>query len=299
MRAVITVANPLKAAGRTAAVAHLGTELALRGYRTLLIDLDPQADLTAHFVSPDLDAVRRHNTYFPPGTGTLADVLVGDTAPVALTLSAILLATPVPRLWLAPSTVHLGLFNTADPLAMARLAGRLECLRGSFDFVLVDTPRSQTRLLEAALFASTHLLVSAAPCWDVEGATGMTVNLMEEMRRFNRYLRLLGIFRNRVDPYDEEAARYAELRAMYGEAVCDCAVYVCGHTELCRERHLPVQLTALDSRGAESYVRLADELLDRLGIGRSKNKEGRRMLRAVEPVSGEGRAGSAGTVSPV
>jgi chromosome partitioning protein len=170
MRAIITVANPLKAAGRTSAVVHLGTELALRGYRTLVIDLDHQADLTYHFVPPDLHAVRRHSSYFPKGTRTLTDVLVGSTAQGGsftddgdARLDTVLTDTVVPLLWLAPSTLRLGLFNMSHALAVTRLAAELDTLRERFEFVLIDTPRSQTRLLEAALFASTHLLVTAAP----------------------------------------------------------------------------------------------------------------------------------------
>ena len=293
MRAVITVASPLKAAGRTAAVAHLGTEFALRGYRTLIIDADPQADLTSHFAAPDLDAARSVASYLPAGTRTLADVLVGhreyDGSPLedgAASLDTVLIDTDVPFLWIAPSAVRLALFSETTAIAVTRLAAEIESLRERFEFVLIDTPRSQTRLLDAALFASTHLLITAAPHVNREEAVDLTMRRQAAMRRVNRRLGLLGVFCNRVDRHNEEASGYAELSDKYDDAVCRTTVSVCAHTELCRERHLPVHLTAPESRGAQRYRHLADELLDRMGVARRKNK-GAHALRNLMPIEGE------------
>ena len=290
MRAVITIASPLKAAGRTAAVAHLGTEFALRGYRTLIIDADPQADLTSCFVAPDLDAARLTTSYLPAGTRTLADVLVGHREhggslreDGAAPLDTVLIDTDVPFLWLAPSAVRLSLFSETTAIAVTRLAAEMDFLGERFEFVLIDTPRSQTRLLDAALFASTHLLVPTASHPWLEQAVALTLGRQAAMRRINPRLGVLGIHRSRVDRHDEQASGYAELHRAYGDAVCRTPIYSCPHTELCRERHQPVQLRDTKSRGAKSYARLADELLDRIGAARHKRK-GSTTLRDVMPI---------------
>jgi hypothetical protein len=104
-------------------------------------------------------------------------------------------------------------------------------------------------------------------------------------------LSLLGIFRNRVDPHNQESSGYAQLRDKYGDSVCERAVYVCPHTELCSERHLPVQLSEPQSRGADGYASLADDLLKRMGVARGnhtkhsnhRNGERRAPLRDVTP----------------
>jgi cellulose biosynthesis protein BcsQ len=111
---------------------------------------------------------------------------------------------------------------------------------------------------------------------------------LEATRRVNPRLSLLGIFRNRVDPHNQESSGYAQLRDKYGDAVCERAVYVCPHTELCSERHLPVQLSEPQSRGADGYASLADELLGRMGVAHRKhsrysNGEHRAPLRDVTP----------------
>src|ERR1043165_4975888 len=102
MKAIVGVVNAARGVGKTTTTVHLAAELALRGFETLLVDADPQAEATAHLVDPE--SVGR----------SVANVLLAhdpyhreESARPGAKWSEVLMRTAVARLHLAPATIRL------------------------------------------------------------------------------------------------------------------------------------------------------------------------------------------------
>ncbi|RJF74523.1 ParA family protein [Deinococcus cavernae] len=138
-----TVFNHAGGAGKTSVVRDVGYEFARRGARTLLIDLDPQANLTSWL---GLREVPLEDTIFS---------VITERRPL-----------PKPReahgLHVVPSHVQLAMAEAlvlGQPGAHYRLAKALEAVRDQYDLVLVDSPPSIGQLAIIGAGAADHLIV--------------------------------------------------------------------------------------------------------------------------------------------
>ncbi len=145
--ATLAIANQKGGVGKSSLCANVGYTLASRGRKTLLIDLDPQASLSAMWGIED------------PAL-SLADVL-GTGAPGKVALEAILREVR-PGLWIAPADISLA----ATELALVSRLGREAVLRralapiaGEFERVLIDCPPSLGLLTVAGLAAADRVLI--------------------------------------------------------------------------------------------------------------------------------------------
>lgn len=175
---IIAIANNKGGCGKTTTAFYLAQLLACQ-YRTLLIDLDPQANLTERFAS-EL-ALSLPNGY----RLTIADVLGGASAKVVNLAEAIYSVEG--NLYLCPSepqlaNVALGLLN--DPVrgrtALRRALRTIDAKR--FDVVVVDSPPEQGVLLVNALLAADGVICPAEP----ENDALMGIRRVTEMVNFIR-----------------------------------------------------------------------------------------------------------------
>lgn len=149
----IAIANNKGGCGKTATAYYLGKLLAEAGRSTLLIDLDPQANLTERF--------------WPVAPGrTVADVLSGDPK-VGHVKEALYAVEPRRQLWLCPgefqlANVALGLLNDAVRGRTA-LRRALQQLPDGFEVVLIDCPPEAGILLVNALLAADGVILPAEP----------------------------------------------------------------------------------------------------------------------------------------
>jgi len=159
-QAVVTVANFKGGVGKTSAAIHLAQYFALRGYRTLAVDLDPQASLTTLFgLLPDSDV---------PDEATALPFFMGDTP----RLADIIRTTHWHGLDLIPANLAL---SDAEFALAKRQGGEtgfvfyrpllegLDALGDRYDIVVIDTPPAQGFITMNALFAATGLLVPLTP----------------------------------------------------------------------------------------------------------------------------------------
>ncbi len=222
---VIGVMNFKGGSGKTTTSAHLAQRLALKGYRVLAIDLDPQASLTAlHGVQPEFD--------LRDGGGTLYDAIrYDDPAPI----KSVIRKTYIPNLDLVPGNLELMEFEHVTPRALAqgnaglfffRVKEALSQVDDDYDVVVVDCPPQLGFLTMSALSAATGVLVTIHPeMLDVMSMSQflrMTADLMDVIAEsgadmshdWMRYLL------TRYEPADAPQNRIvAFLRTMYGEKV--------------------------------------------------------------------------------
>ncbi|MBO9463446.1 MULTISPECIES: plasmid partitioning protein RepA [Stappiaceae] len=159
---VITVMNFKGGSGKTTTSAHLAQFLALRGYRVLTIDLDPQASLSAMFGhQPELDVDEGETLY---GAIRYED-------PRAL--SEIIRSTYTPNLHIVPGNLELMEFEHETPKAMsegrsasmffARIGEVLTSVESYYDVVVIDCPPQLGFLTMSALSAATGVLITVHP----------------------------------------------------------------------------------------------------------------------------------------
>jgi chromosome partitioning protein len=180
---IVSVINYKGGVGKTTVTANLGAELARRGQRVLLIDLDPQSSLTFSFVRPeDWDRELAQNRTIK----TWFDSFDSQVRGGPMQLSDLLYPIRLPqlagegRLDLIPS--HLGLINVDLELAVElggsslnqvkknyrrvhrRLAEGLQTISpDAYDLVLIDCPPSFNVVTKTAIVASQHILIPAKP----------------------------------------------------------------------------------------------------------------------------------------
>jgi chromosome partitioning protein len=161
---VISVMNFKGGSGKTTTSAHLAQYLALRGYRVLAIDLDPQASLSALFGhQPELDVGENETIY---------GAIRYDGA--RRDIAEIVRATYIPGLHIIPGHLELMEFEHETPKALSarkqtdtlffsRIGEILASLTDAYDVVIIDCPPQLGFLSLSALCAATAVLITVHP----------------------------------------------------------------------------------------------------------------------------------------
>lgn len=160
---VIAVMNFKGGSGKTTTTAHLAQYLALRGYRVLAVDLDPQASLTGLFgLRPEIDvpaggsfygAIRHNGECLPMRDIVQKTYIPGlDLVPAALELMEYEFETP-----------HALMSSTGSQQLFSRAALALKEVESNYDVVVIDCPPQLGYLSISALVASTSVLVTVHP----------------------------------------------------------------------------------------------------------------------------------------
>jgi chromosome partitioning protein len=158
---VVAVANFKGGSGKTTTAAHLGQHLALTGHRVLIIDLDPQASLSAlHGFQPEIDR-----------NPSLFDALRYDDE--RKSIKDVILNTNFPLLDIIPANLELQEYEYETPLAMqtsqegkrffTRLGNALLAVDAQYDIVVIDCPPQLGYLTLTALAAATSVLITVHP----------------------------------------------------------------------------------------------------------------------------------------
>jgi chromosome partitioning protein len=255
---VLAVANQKGGVGKTTTAINLGTALAAIGEEVLIIDLDPQGNASTGLGIDRRN--RRHSTY---------DVLVGNTL-----LRDSVVATAVPRLQLAPSTLDLsGLeleIGQARDRAL-RLRSALVPLKTTgagqtpFTYVLIDCPPSLNLLTVNAMAAANAILVPLqCEFFALEGLSQLLKTVESVRETLNPDLTIHGIVLTMYDSRNNLSGQVvADVREFMGRKVYDTIIPRNVRVSEAPSYGKPVLVYDLKCSGSEAYLRLATEIIQR------------------------------------
>jgi chromosome partitioning protein len=256
MSKVIAVSNQKGGVGKTTTVINLAASLALAGCRVLVVDFDPQANLTSGVGCKDRVG----------DGGTIYDSVTWEGEPHALPMPII--STGVQGLDLLPADRHLTgaeieLVSLAD--REHRLARVIDLVRDRYDFVFIDTPPSLGLLTLNALVAADAVLIPLhAEYFALEGLADLMATLDRVRQALNPSLEVAGVLLTMHDERTNLAQAVAsDVRAYFGTRVFSTASPRNVRLGEAPSHGLPVVLYDVKSKGAESYLALAKELLAR------------------------------------
>jgi chromosome partitioning protein len=249
---VYATTNQKGGVGKTTTAINLAASLAANDLRILVVDNDPQGNATSGFgITKDPD---RPSTY---------DLLLAETPPVNAVV-----ATAFEGVWIIPADKNLAGANLElvdiDKREF-RLRQRLASIRGEYDFIIIDCPPALDLLTLNALMAADAVVVPIqCEFFALEGISELMDTIDRIRESFNHPIEVAGILLTMYDDRTNLTRQVAaDLREFFQDEVFKTIIP--RSVKLAEAPSFGKPILAYDprSKGAEGYIQLAKEILDR------------------------------------
>jgi chromosome partitioning protein len=250
---VVAVANQKGGVGKTTTAINLATSIALSGRRVLLIDVDPQGNLTSGVGLKGEKAA----------AGTVYEALMGEAEP-----ETFVLPTQVENLFIIPADRSLtgAEIELVSMLAREqRLKRIVDALRADYDDIFVDCPPSLGLLTLNALVAADAVLIPLhCEYFALEGLADLVGTMRRVRTALNPSLDIEGVLLTMYDDRTNLGQLVArDVREFFKDKVFDTIIPRNVRLGEAPSHGMPAVLYDVKSRGAAAYVALAKEMLAR------------------------------------
>lgn len=250
MSKIISVANQKGGVGKTTTAINLSSSLAAAEKKTLIIDIDPQANSSSGL------SVSNHSP-------SVYEVIIG-TQPA----KEVILNTYMPFLDLLPSNINL-VGAEIEMVDMQQreflLKNALEGLKENYEYILIDCPPSLGLLTLNALSASDTVLIPVqCEYFALEGLGQLlnTINIVKQ--HFNKNLTIEGVLLTMFDTRLRLSHQVAEeVKKYFGEKVFETVIHRNVRISESPSYGKPIILYDAVSSGSKNYMALAAELIER------------------------------------
>ena len=249
MAKVISIANQKGGVGKTTTSVNLSTCLAQKGKKVLLIDIDPQGNATSGL---GVDARETKSIY---------DVIINE-----VNIKDTVHSTMVKKLYVCPANIDLA-GAEVELVSMVsretRLKDAIDEIRDEFDYVIIDCPPSLGLITLNAFTASDSVLIPIQCEYYALEGLGQLINTIKLVQKhLNKNLEIEGVVLTMFDLRTNLSTQVAtEVEKYFGNKVFQTVIPRNIRLSEAPSHGLPITLYDKDSKGAETYKKLAKELL--------------------------------------
>lgn len=251
---IISVFNQKGGCGKSTTASNLGAYLSKHGKRVLLVDMDPQANLTVSVGINDEELEK-----------SIYDLLMAKEFKRENILEFIQ-ETSYPRLYILPSDITLSNAEITLSNVMSRetvLKRILGAVNEFYDYIIIDCPPSLGLLSVNALVASNNLIIPVTPAYfSVKGIKHLvnTYNLIKDT--LNPQLEIMGVLVTMFNSRKNIAKDIKEnLVEVFGDKVFDSVIRIDSKIEYSQDENIPVIFYYEKCHAYDDYVKLGREVL--------------------------------------
>lgn len=256
----IAIANQKGGVGKTTSAIALSTSLVRNGLNVLIVDTDPQGNLTAALgVNPDeVPGLLELMTDEKEIEDLRIKTFAGDLIPCS-----ILFADADRRL--------------TQPYAFSILASKLEPYKEEYDFCIIDAPPSLGILSLNGFNAADYVIVPVnASAFSLQGLSSLFEIIDMVNSRGKHKIDILGILLTRFNPRtklgSEVLSTLDKIADVNNTSVFGVKIRQSIRMEVSQARRIDPYSDEVKSNAGEDYLRLTGEILDKLGLSKSINK---------------------------